>query len=1589
MHGNARWMTRFAMFLVALCHGAVAGLVLADDTEVFHSAAAAGGAATVRPNVLFVLDTSSSMNQDVPGTGKNRLENMKDALIQILTEADNINVGLMRFHEKGGPVLFPVTYIDEEISEVEGESAGTIDVRPAAGDDDAEETDADGSVTVDSGTLVLGTAQAGGATATVSVRVSDGDDDVEESQNGDMYFTSTDLEFTEDGSRGAQVIGMRFRDVQIPQGAQIVSARLELTIDEDDRTPTDLTLFAHDTDDAPPFSTSRFNVSARPRTAGVALGNLPLASVGQTIQTPDFAAVIQQVVNRPGWRPGNAIALIVTGDGQRTVESYNGNRNAAPLLIVEYSTGGGAAGTQTVGLRFPAVDVPQGVTITSAYLEFTASTASGNDPLDLKIRGQAAETAAPFSASAHDISSRPLTTAAVAWNGVPVFAGAGSTYQSPSLVSVVQEIVDRADWCGGNAMALVLQTVAGTGSRSALSVNADPAAAPRLHIEFDPDSAGPGEGCIAQSLVRQVSTGNDDAEESLSNGAVNLGSSDLELTSDGSTNQIVGMRFQNVNIGPGAQIISATIEFTTDETDSGATTVLIQGEDVDDSAPFATTTGNLSSRSKTTAGVSWSPGPWNTVGEKHVTPDLSAIVQEIVNRPGWQAGNAMSFLVTGSGERTAESYNGDPAGSPKLTVRYIGGTGEGSSGTPTVRTKLIETVQQLQYKTGTPIVSSLLEATFYYRGDKVYYGRTRGRGYDLGDSVDVGGSLSRSEFTRVSHRGSYVGADPVRPSGCTAENLSASACVEEAIVDPDARYISPIQHTCQANYLVLLSDGQPSRSHAIDDGLLPDYIGLSNCSASGNAACGVELVSFLRNSDQIDDSILPGAQTVTTYTIGFNFAGEGFLQDLAAAGGGSFFTANTAEELADVFQAIIAEVLAKNTTFVAPAVTVNTFNRLTHRDELYFALFKPSNDTKWEGNLKRFKLASDGTILDANESPAVDAATGFFRDTARSFFGRPQDMPDGGEVTLGGAASLLGTDRKIYTNTDTADYTDIELNRADGANDFHESNAAITKDLLGIPAASDAERTALLQWARGLDVKDEDGDGDTSESRRSMGDPLHSEPVLVTYGGDAQNPDISIFLATNEGFLHAFDSDGTERFAFIPQELLPNLNAFFVDPGGITRVYGLDGPITVWIEGGDDGAVNAPGDHAYLYVAMRRGGNRIYSVDVTDRDRPKLRWVIDPDRDPAFSELGQTWSAPIKTRIKLDGVARDVLIFGGGYDESQDDAALPAADGVGRAIFIVDADTGALLWRAGPDAAADAQLPGMTNAIPADLRVIDLDSDGFADRIYAADTAGQILRFDLDPGNTGAANLSPRFGVIARLQGQTKEGNRRFFVAPDVALIRNTGRLNSSPYLSIAIGSGHRPHPLDTTIQDRFYVLRDPDVAVGKETLFDTIAARGAPITESDLQDLTDNVIGTGTAVDQSQALADLASASGFYVRLAGAGEKVLTTARTFNNRVIFATFTPGVVSNASCQASQGTARLYLIDVNTAEPKFDFDQDGVLETEDRSVALAQGGLPPNPVILFPDSGTGLPEEAFVCVGAECLDLDLTVSIIKTYWEDVE
>ncbi|BDD05217.1 hypothetical protein AUTU_27000 [Aureibacter tunicatorum] len=354
----------------------------------------------------------------------------------------------------------------------------------------------------------------------------------------------------------------------------------------------------------------------------------------------------------------------------------------------------GSKGNQRIGMRFTGVNIPQGATITNAYIQFTVDE-TNTGSTSLTIKAQNTDNAGAFSSSSNNVSSRSLTSSSVSWNpaGWSSVGASGADQRTPNLASILQPVIGRSGWNSGNSLVVV---VTGTGERTAEAYDGSSSNAPLLHIEYtvggssnpDPDpDPDPNPTVTVEKSVR-VSTGNDDAEEAQS-GAMYLNSSDLELVYDthqSAGNQHVGIRFNNHQIPAGAQIEEAYIQFTVDETKYSSGVLSIYGHDTDNASTFTSTSGNISGRAKTSATVSWNPPSWSSVGAAGAdqrTPELKAIVQEIVDRSGYATNNSIAFIINGSGVRTAESYNGSSSRAPLLYVKYTTSSSSRKAGTGT------------------------------------------------------------------------------------------------------------------------------------------------------------------------------------------------------------------------------------------------------------------------------------------------------------------------------------------------------------------------------------------------------------------------------------------------------------------------------------------------------------------------------------------------------------------------------------------------------------------------------------------------------------------------------------------------------------------------------------------------------------------------------------------------------------------------------------------------------------------------------------------------------------------------------------------
>jgi len=1323
-----------------------------------------------------------------------------------------------------------------------------------------------------------------------------------------------------------------------------------------------------------------------------------------------------------GGDAGGTVALTyVTGANWNDVQQ-NDDDGSISGTESTMELGKDGASPQSTGLRFDGLAIPPGSTVLSAKLVFTAG-ASHSAATTYQVHTEDHLDAPVFEAADGHLSDRALNDSPVAW---PVSAWTtGQTYDSPDLTAIVAQVVDRADWCEGNAIAFRLSQ---GNERSARShEGGGEARAPRLELSVDTSTAGTAGCLLEQTIARTVEDSDDDAEQYLDDGRVLHDGQQLGMPADDGREQLVGIRFDRLSIPAGATITAAHIDLELRNADGqGRADMLIRSEASDDAQRYENSTDNISARQSNPATVAWTDLPVGQSDSTLSTPDLAELVQAVVGRSGWVSDSAVAFTferLAGSGRRNFKSRNASAADGPRLSVSFTvpgvrraerrsGGASTGT-GAPTARQQMLMLIDELDAEGATPTVDSYYEAALYLRGEPVDYGLERG-------SIT---SQSRKRSYRVSHPGSYTGGSVVRDDGCTDADLFDANCASERIVGKPV-YRSPMNDSCQANHIVLLSDGVTDRNRvkpkmmglaglASCDGIStipdvdsknpgsPEYTAEKREWQDHHEACATEFAAWLLNTDH--QPLLSDRQTIRTHTIAYNIGGsaQAWLQRIATAGGGKSYAAQDAGDLSAVFEEIVEGVADSSSSFTAAGTSINQLNRLTHRDDIYFSVFKPSAQPRWYGNLKRYRLGKrpDGTgevrVRGFDGEPAVDPDSGFFDPESISYWPErdelAQPIKDGDDVRRGGAANRLSlsgpggaTERRVFTWVgDAHDVPIIGVDLTSADQSLHESNARVSAAVLDIvgKGGSGAEqratyRTRLLQWARGVDVNDADGDNDTTDVRATLGDPLHSRPIVVNYKDDTQPDGVRsiAYLGTNDGFVHAIDTrTGEEQFAFVPGELLQNLDRLYDNPLGGDRVYGVDGPLSTLRNDTDgDALIDASaGDSALLFAGLRRGGRGYYALDVSDPDTPRLQWALS-EHSTGFSQLGQSWSQLAPVSMQIDGVTEQVLVLGGGYDPNQD--RVPGAsrsqsiDAQGNAIYIVRASSGHLLW-----STDSVDFPEMKYGIPGNVRTIDINRDGLVDQMYAADTGGQVWRFDITPYHTDQDPGLVGGGVIASLADPNDadgSDHRRFYAEPDVALLDESGER----VLTVGIGSGWRAHPLDTVTEDRFYLLRQPSVMRapdGYGVAVDTERTMFRPVVESDL-------------IPVQGKLNPPTNAHGWYLDFAGSGEKVTGTSVTFDNSVIFSTYLPGQLSAEPCSPSVGGGRAYLLDLRSGAPRRDLDDDGDVDLADASVELAHSGIPPEALVLISEQD---PQSPVVLFGGEQLTSGISNATERTFWSD--
>lgn len=751
---------------------------------------------------------------------------------------------------------------------------------------------------------------------------------------------------------------------------------------------------------------------------------------------------------------------------------------------------------------------------------------------------------------------------------------------------------------------------------------------------------------------------------------------------------------------------------------------------------------------------------------------------------------------------------------------------------------------------------------------------------------------------------------------------------------------------------------------------------------------------------------------IRTYTIDVNpgtggngLGNSALLKSMAGVSSGKYFAVdadnNNGAEIVNAVNAILSEIQSVNSVFASVSLPVSVNTQGTYRNQVYIGMFRPDEDAapRWAGNLKQYKMGYINDVLklqDADNASAINSSTGFIAECARSFWTpkvadnywthRPlggclsipdsdnDNYPDGNIVDKGAQAQMLRVPENTTTRpleTCSPDFATCAAGGTTALTSFETSNSAITEALLG-PTVTTTERAALINWAKGLDIDDENINTVTTGEMRpsSHGDVVHSRPVAINFGTEVA-PKVVVFYGGNDGVLRAINgnrtadigttSPGHELWAFLPPEFYPYIkrirdNTILINyPGNPATIpppeakpYGIDGPVAGYRDG----------TNTWIYTTMRRGGRAMYAFDVnqTDPSDIDLKWKIGCPNladdvgclntaDGDFRGIGQTWSSPkTLTAPGYGSGATPLLIMGGGYDRCEDsDANSCTSSSKGKYVYVMDASSGKLLNTLPTD-----------RGVIADIFVVPDENTGKAKHAYAADLGGNVYRI-----NIGV--LTPENWTITKIASlgcdttATCTANRKFMFAPDV--------VEDNGIYTLLLGSGDREKPLNsstypstTGVQNHFFMFKDkPSDSNWLST--ESVNCSADVICMASLYEISTNTTPTS---------AQLALKKGWNLKLRKlptvdgktATEQVVTSAITVFDVVTFSTHMASVPAAGACSSTLGTASVYNINYKDAK--------SANKTSSRYQTISGGGLPPSPVagMVTLDDGSTVP----FCIG---------------------
>ena len=382
----------------------------------------------------------------------------------------------------------------------------------------------------------------------------------------------------------------------------------------------------------------------------------------------------------------------------------------------------------------------------------------------------------------------------------------------------------------------------------------------------------------------------------------------------------------------------------------------------------------------------------------------------------------------------------------------------------------------------------------------------------------------------------------------------------------------------------------------------------------------------------------------------------------------------------------------------------------------------------WQGHLRAYDVS-----LMAPENTSYSALRTVSRPDLSAPSGR-EIIPEEVEI-LWDAGELLDS----RTSSDRTIYTAIPVDSVLTRIDFTDTNVATLGPIL---QDVNNQNEGLINFVRG-------------EGRYwKLGDSNHSNPIVVVppdgvpdkmgsgyqdFRDTWESRREVLYVGANDGMLHCFDVlTGEELWGFIPYNLVPKLkNMWAVDQATGERYFLRD----VYVDGSpvaSDVNIDKDGDGSEEWITILicgqgpgqgstigGGTNYYFALDITDPANPQPLWEFTHER------LGETWAVPAIGKIFKGGEDTWVAFMGSGYDNNLGEEA-------GNLFYAVDLEDGNTFWNfEAADIDTSGNFPNIVNAIPGSSSLIDINQDGYADRVYVGDLDGRVWKVDVSIGYQG------------------------------------------------------------------------------------------------------------------------------------------------------------------------------------------------------------------------------------------------------------